>query len=648
MNSTFTETSPALLQAIVDHSLMNTYAARAVRDTQTGELVDFQIYVSNPAFCRHVRHTQTDLQSHTLLTLFPILNETAFFAAYRQVVETGEPFEGEQEYPGLQGHFWYQTAVKKLEDGILVNFIDITEQKEASLTLQRQAQLLDGIFNGSLNGLFALKAIRNPAKEGGVEPIIDFQIIQANQMAARITRQPVETMVGERFSLFFPGYLPSGLFQQYVRTIETGQRQEIELYYPYDEAAAWYWVGSEPFGDGVILTFLDITQRKADQLVAEQQTALLQTTLDASISSIMAMTALRNEQGQIIDFRMDKANRAVERSLGKTPAQLEGRTLLSVYPGNVESGFFALYAEAADTGKLHQATQHYTDVNGFEGWFEVSAVRHGPDKIVLTFMNVTDYKQTEALVRQQADLLQSVLDATMNTVATYQAVRDPQSGRIIDFRFTMANQAALGVIELTADELYAKILLEVSPDLVNQAVFDQYVSVVQTGLPTTLERYRQGRWFLATAVRFGKDGLLTSSIDITANKQTQLQIERLNVQLQRSNDGLGQFAAIASHDLQEPLRKIIAFGDLLLDQYAPALGEGADLLRRMQAAAGRMQTLILDLLALSQLSKNDEQLHQPVALTKLVTPTPAGVSEPAHQRTQIQQARSVAPRNGTE
>lgn len=746
MNSTLTETSPALLQAIVDHSLTNIYAARAVRDTQTGELVDFQIYVSNPAFCRRVRYSQTNLQSHTLLTLFPVLLETGFFAAYRQVVETGEPFEGEQEYPGPQGHFWYQTAVKKLEDGILVNFIDITEQKEATLTLQRQAQLLDGIFNGSLNGLFALKAIRNPANEGGAGPIIDFQIIQANQMAARMTHQPVEGMLGQRFSLFFPGYLPSGLFEQYVRTIETGQRQETELYYPYDnvaawywigsmpyqdgviitfqditdrrqaeqqrdeqnllinsifngslngqfamkavrddnaritdfqvvavnrvgaalarksadaligrpfsaffpgykpaglfeqyvrtvesgqaaetelyypydQAQAWYWVGSEPFGDGVILTFLDITQRKQAQLAAEQQTALLQTTLDASISSILAMTAIRNEQGQIIDFRMDKANRAVERSLGKTPAQLEGRTLLSVYPGNVDSGFFALYAKAADTGEFQQTTQHYTDVNGYEGWFEASAVRHGPDKIVLTFMNVTDYKQTERLVRQQSDLLQSVLDTTLNTVTTYQAVRDPQSGQIVDFRFTLANQAALEVIELTADELYTKTLLEVSPDLLNHAVFDQYVSVVQTGLPTTLERYRQGRWFLANAVRFGADGLLTSSMDITALKQAQHQIVALNQQLQVSNASLDQFAAVASHDLQEPLRKIKSFGDLLLDQYAPGLGEGAGLLRRMQLAADRMQTLIRDLLAFARLSKEPATAFQPIDLNHIV------------------------------
>ncbi len=74
--------------------------------------------------------------------------------------------------------------------------------------------------------------------------------------------------------------------------------------------------------------------------------------------------------------------------------------------------------------------------------------------------------------------------------------------------------------------------------------------------------------------------------------------------LARSNEELQQFAYVASHDLQEPLRKIKAFGDRLESKFADTLGdEGSDYLERMQSAAGRMQALINDLLTYSRVTR---------------------------------------------
>ena len=80
-------------------------------------------------------------------------------------------------------------------------------------------------------------------------------------------------------------------------------------------------------------------------------------------------------------------------------------------------------------------------------------------------------------------------------------------------------------------------------------------------------------------------------------------MHELNERLGTSNQELQDFASVASHDLQEPLRKIQAFGDRLGTLYGEALGEqGLDYLQRMRAAAGRMQTLINDLLAFSRVT----------------------------------------------
>ena len=88
-------------------------------------------------------------------------------------------------------------------------------------------------------------------------------------------------------------------------------------------------------------------------------------------------------------------------------------------------------------------------------------------------------------------------------------------------------------------------------------------------------------------------------------------------ELARSNQELQQFAFIASHDLQEPLRKIKTFGSRLKVTCNDALTpQGKDYLERMQNAASRMQTLIEDLLTLSRVTSRGEPFV-PVNLTQI-------------------------------
>jgi len=95
--------------------------------------------------------------------------------------------------------------------------------------------------------------------------------------------------------------------------------------------------------------------------------------------------------------------------------------------------------------------------------------------------------------------------------------------------------------------------------------------------------------------------------DITERKRAEENLSRKAAELARSNAELEQFAYVASHDLQEPLRKIQAFGDRLKAKCDSVnLQEGRDYLERMQSAAARMQALINDLLTFSRVISSSQ------------------------------------------
>jgi len=86
-------------------------------------------------------------------------------------------------------------------------------------------------------------------------------------------------------------------------------------------------------------------------------------------------------------------------------------------------------------------------------------------------------------------------------------------------------------------------------------------------------------------------------------------IQERTRELERSNEELSDFASIASHDLSEPLRKIITFGDRLLGRMNQEDAKGMDYLRRMRKAAMRMQELIDNLLGYSMVSRQPRRLE---------------------------------------
>ncbi|MGI9435991.1 MAG: sensor histidine kinase [Geminicoccaceae bacterium] len=120
-----------------------------------------------------------------------------------------------------------------------------------------------------------------------------------------------------------------------------------------------------------------------------------------------------------------------------------------------------------------------------------------------------------------------------------------------------------------------------------------------------------GRWILINEHRTIDGGVVVLHTDITELKDREAALARSNLELEA-------FASIASHDLQEPLRKVEAFGDRLKRKYEPQLGDdGKMYVDRMQSAVTRMRALINDLLHYSRVTTKAKPF-EPVDLNEIL------------------------------
>lgn len=161
---------------------------------------------------------------------------------------------------------------------------------------------------------------------------------------------------------------------------------------------------------------------------------------------------------------------------------------------------------------------------------------------------------------------------------------------------------------------------------------DTYAPTLDEGEELT-GRARDGASFpmevRVTPIETGSGSFFVATVrDLTARRRAADVLASYTQELERSNVALRQFAYAASHDLQEPLRKVIAFSDRLNVKYASLLdAQGRDYIARMQAAAVRMRSLIDGLLEFSRISTQGQPPVTRVELGQIVREVAADLEE---------------------
>ena len=237
--------------------------------------------------------------------------------------------------------------------------------------------------------------------------------------------------------------------------------------------------------------------------------------------------------------------------------------------------------------------------------YPIPDVKGNVSRLLAYGVDITERKKTENELQRLTILLKSVLETTAEGIVTVDRFS----------KIKMVNKEAEKIFGYTTEELMGENLTILMPKQFRKMHNSGMNRYLETRIPKVLEKklelvglHKSGREFpieiTIMETRIGEELNFTAAIhDISEQKE-------LLEKLKNSNQSLSEFAYIASHDLREPLRKIISFGELLELSLGESLPEDdKENLSFMIDGATRMQNMINDLLSYSRITASINEFH---------------------------------------
>lgn len=212
------------------------------------------------------------------------------------------------------------------------------------------AALLAGVLDGSLAGIMAFVAVRNSAGT-----IIDFEWLVTNRAAEAIIGRRHADLLGRRLLEETPGAAEAGLFARYVQVVETREPATFEQHYTFERVDAWFQIGVQPFGDGFVVSFIDVTETKR----IEQRLRDGIGVLDQYFTLDIGLICLADVNGM---FR--RLNPGWNRTLGWTNQELLSRPFIEFVHPDDRAETLAAAAELATGSRLVRFENRYRCKDG--------------------------------------------------------------------------------------------------------------------------------------------------------------------------------------------------------------------------------------------------------------------------------------------